>query len=44
MLLINIGNIFAPLQNDSKVALAIFALVAYFQFAAIAFWLDRKRI
>jgi hypothetical protein len=43
MLLINIGNIFAPLQSDSKVALAIFALVAYILFAAIAFWLDKKR-
>ncbi len=43
MLLINIGNIFAPLQSDSKVALAVFALVAYFLFAGIAFWLDKKR-
>jgi len=44
MLLINIGNIFAPLQSDSKVALAVFALVTYILFAAIAFWLDKKRI
>jgi hypothetical protein len=27
-----------------RVALAIFALVAYILFAAIAFWLDKKRI
>jgi hypothetical protein len=43
MLLINIGNVFAPLQSDSKVALAVFALLAYFLFAAIAFWLEKKR-
>jgi hypothetical protein len=43
MLLINIGNVFGPLQSDSKLALAVFALVAYFLFAAIAFWLDKKR-
>jgi hypothetical protein len=44
MLMINAGNIFAPLQSDSKVVLAVFALVAYILFAAIAFWLDKKRI
>lgn len=43
MLLINIGNIFSPLLSDSKVALAVFALVAYFLFAGIAYWLDKKR-
>ncbi|MGB5626392.1 MAG: hypothetical protein WBM61_11705 [Woeseiaceae bacterium] len=43
MLLINIGNVFGPLQSDSKLALAVFALVAYFLFAEIAFWLDKKR-
>ena len=44
MLLINLGNIFAPLQSDSKVALAVFALFAYFLFATIAFWLAKQRI
>lgn len=43
MLLINIGNIFGPLQSDSKMALAVFALTSYLLFAAIAFWLDKKR-
>ena len=43
MLLINIGNIFAPLLSDSKAALAAFALTAYFLFAAVAFWLDKAR-
>jgi len=31
------------IQGDSKVALAVFALAAYFLFAAIAFWFDKKR-
>jgi len=43
MLLINIGNIFGPLGGASKVVLAVAALAAYFLFAAIAFWLDKKR-
>lgn len=43
MLLINIGNIFAPLLSESKVVLAAFALSAYFLFATVAFWLDKKR-
>jgi hypothetical protein len=43
MLLINVGNIFAPLLSESKVALAAFALLAYFLFATVAFWLDKKR-
>ena len=43
LLLVNIVNIFGPLAGDSKPALAISALVSYFLFAAIAFWLDRKR-
>lgn len=44
MLLMNIGNVFGPLQTDSKVVMAVSALAAYFLFAAIAFWLDKKRI
>lgn len=43
LLLVNIVNIFGPLQSDSKVALAVSALVAYFLFAGVGFWLDRKR-
>jgi len=43
LLLVNIVNIFGPLQGDSKLVLAISALSSYFLFAAVAFWLDRKR-
>jgi len=43
LLLVNILNIFGPLQDDNKTTLAISALAAYFLFAAVAFWLDRKR-
>ena len=43
LLLINVVNIFGPLQDDSKVNLAISALTAYFLFAAVAYWLDRAR-
>jgi len=43
MILMNLPNIFGPLTDDSKVVMAISALTAYFLFAAIAFWLDRKR-
>ena len=43
LLLFNIVNVFGPLQGDNKVALAVSALAAYFLFAAIAFWLDKKR-
>lgn len=43
LLLINIANIFGPLADDSKLVLAMSALTAYFLFAAVAFWLDKKR-
>lgn len=43
MLLMNIGNVFGPLQTDSKVVMSLSALSAYLLFAAIAFWLDKKR-
>jgi membrane-bound metal-dependent hydrolase YbcI (DUF457 family) len=43
LLLVNIVNIFGPLQGDSKVALAVTALASYLLFAAVAFWLDTKR-
>ena len=44
LILMNIGNIFGPLGGDSKVVMAVSALVAYLLFAAVAFWLDKKRI
>ena len=44
LLLINAINIFGPPFGDSKTSLAISALVMYFIFAGVAFWLDRKRI
>jgi hypothetical protein len=44
LMLINVMNIFGPLQGDSKVALAVTALTAYLLFAAAAFWLDTKRV
>lgn len=43
LLLVNIVNVFGPLQDDSELALSATALAAYFLFAAIAFWLDKKR-
>ena len=43
LLLVNVLNIFGPLQGDSKLVLAISALTSYFLFAAVAYWLDTKR-
>lgn len=43
LLLVNAGNIFGPLVSDSKVVIAVSVLTAYFVFAALAFWLDKKR-
>jgi lipopolysaccharide export LptBFGC system permease protein LptF len=43
MLAINYLNLFGPMQGDSKIALSISALASYFLFAAVGFWLDRKR-
>jgi hypothetical protein len=43
LILVNIPNIFGPLQGDSKVQLAVAALAAYFVFAGVAYWLDKKR-
>jgi len=43
LLLVNIVNIFGPLQGDSKVVLAVTAGAACLLFAAVAFWLDPKR-
>ena len=43
LLLVNVVNIFGPLQGDSKLVLAITTLTTYFLFAAVAFWLDMRR-
>ena len=43
LLLVNAFNIFGPLTEDSIAAGAITALVFYFLFAGIAYWLDGKR-
>jgi len=43
LLLVNAVNIFGPPFGDSKVSLAISALVMYFVFAGAAHWLDGKR-
>ena len=43
LLLVNVSNIFGPLMVDSKIGLSMFVLSSYFLFAAVAFWLDRKR-
>jgi len=43
LLMVNAFNIFGPLTDDSIAAGAVLALVLYFLFAGIAFWLDGKR-
>jgi lipopolysaccharide export LptBFGC system permease protein LptF len=43
LLLVNVSNIFGDLMVDSKIGLSMFALSSYSLFAALAFWLDRKR-
>jgi len=43
LLLANVANIFGPFRDDGKVVLAVSAVTAYFLFAAVAFWLDKKR-
>lgn len=43
LLLVNAFNVFGPLLDDNKVALAISALSMYFLFAAAAHWLDGQR-
>ena len=43
LLLINILNIFGPPPAGGKIEMAVSAMIAYFGFAAIAFWLDKKR-
>jgi len=44
LVLMNIVNIFGPPPQGGMIELAVSALVAYFLFAGIAFWLDRKRV
>ncbi len=45
LLAINVINIFGPLSlEDTNVSTAISAIVAYLLFAALALWLDKKRI
>ena len=44
LLLVNIANIFGPLSpEDDTFTTALAAIIAYFAFAAIAYWLDRNR-
>ena len=43
LLLVNVSNLFGPPMGDSKMALGLSALTAYFLFAGVAFWLDSKR-
>ncbi len=43
LLLINVLNIFGPPPAGGKIEMAVSAMIAYFAFAAIAFWLDKKR-
>lgn len=44
MLLINAQNIFGPPFGDSVASLSVSAMIMYSMFAALAFWLDKKRI
>jgi len=43
LILINIVNVFGP-PPGSKIEVIFSAMVAYFVFAGVAFWLDKKRI
>jgi len=43
LLAINANNIFGPPFGDDVTTLSISALVMYFMFAGIAFWLDKRR-
>jgi hypothetical protein len=44
LILINIFNIFGPPPQGGTMELTIMGLSAYILFAAVAFWLDRKRV
>ena len=43
LLIVNIVNIFGPPMGDNRLSLAVSALTFYLAFAAVAFWLDKKR-
>lgn len=43
LLIANVANIFGPPMGNTRLALAASALTFYFAFAAVAFWLDKKR-
>lgn len=43
LLFINAVNIFGPPFGNTEISLAISALVMYFLFAGVAYWLDKKR-
>ena len=43
MLIINANNIFGPPFGADIITMSVSALVMYFIFAGVAFWLDRKR-
>lgn len=43
MLLANSANLFGPPPGDSKLAIALTGMSGYALFAAVAFWLDKKR-
>jgi membrane-bound metal-dependent hydrolase YbcI (DUF457 family) len=44
LILMNVFNIYGPPPQGSRMEMIIMGLSAYFLFAAIAFWLDRKRV
>ncbi|KKL88318.1 hypothetical protein LCGC14_1925920 [marine sediment metagenome] len=43
MLIINANNIFGPPFGADVITMSVSALVMYFIFAGVAFWLDKKR-
>jgi hypothetical protein len=44
MLLVNYLNLYVLPKNDDINALTTSALLSYFIFAGIAYWIDRKRV
>lgn len=44
LIVVNIPNIRGPFPDIGTTPVAISALTAYFLFAAVAFWLDKKRV
>ncbi len=43
MLIINANNIFGPPFGADVITMSVSALIMYFIFAGVAFWMDRKR-